>query len=219
MGGLLPVFGDPQCRQYYRQNCTRRASINRQQLATKGGGDGRKKAGNGSAQAQVDEGSDGSRKPAAGVASAHREPGDPARRQAAREGTGRRIRRAARARPRGAVGARAARSDRAHPQSRRRRLAARLSRRCSTSTTCARCSKACACASRRRTCRRKRWQDLVELFNAPMERYVEADDFESFLVGYEHFRQRVARRRRQPACCPSMLDSIYEKTQVMIRRI
>lgn len=62
------------------------------------------------------------------------------------------------------------------------------------------------------------WQDLVELFDQPMEERVKQGDFEAFLAGYERFRRRAIEAAANPVVA-GMLDSIYEKTQVIIRRI
>ena len=62
------------------------------------------------------------------------------------------------------------------------------------------------------------WQDLVELFDQPMEEHVKRGDFEAFLAGYDMFRRRAIEAAANPVLA-SMLDSIYEKTQVIARRI
>lgn len=62
------------------------------------------------------------------------------------------------------------------------------------------------------------WQDLVEMFGAPMEGHVEQGDYESFLAGYGRFRRRLIEAAANPVLA-SALDSIYEKTQAIIRRI
>ncbi len=62
------------------------------------------------------------------------------------------------------------------------------------------------------------WQDLVDLFAGPMQEYVEARDFDAFIAGYERFRRRTIEAAGNPLLS-RMLDSIYEKTQVLIRRI
>jgi DNA-binding GntR family transcriptional regulator len=62
------------------------------------------------------------------------------------------------------------------------------------------------------------WQDLVELFAGPMQKHVEAGDFDAFIAGYERFRRRTIEAAANPLLA-GMLDSIYEKTQVLIRRI
>jgi DNA-binding GntR family transcriptional regulator len=62
------------------------------------------------------------------------------------------------------------------------------------------------------------WQEFVDLFGAPMDGYVQAGDFDSFLACYERFRTRFIECARNPVAA-QMLDSIYEKTHVVIRRI
>ena len=62
------------------------------------------------------------------------------------------------------------------------------------------------------------WQDLLDLFKGPMQRYVEKNDFDAFLTGYAQFRQRSIEAAGNPVLA-QMLDSIYEKTQVLIYRI
>lgn len=62
------------------------------------------------------------------------------------------------------------------------------------------------------------WQELLELFEGPMTAFVEASDFDAFIAGYERFRRR-AMEAADNAVLAQMLDSIYEKTQVLIRRI
>lgn len=62
------------------------------------------------------------------------------------------------------------------------------------------------------------WQDLVELFEGPMQQYAENGDFEAFLAGYALFRRRIIEAAANPVLT-AMIDSIYEKTQVLIRRV
>ncbi len=62
------------------------------------------------------------------------------------------------------------------------------------------------------------WQDLVDLFHGPMVGYAESADFDAFIAGYELFRSRSQTAAANPVLA-RMLDSIYEKTQVLIRRI
>jgi DNA-binding GntR family transcriptional regulator len=62
------------------------------------------------------------------------------------------------------------------------------------------------------------WQDLIDLFEGPMRRYVEDNDFEAFLTGYAAFRQRVLEAANNPVLT-EMIDGIYEKTQAVIRRV
>jgi DNA-binding GntR family transcriptional regulator len=62
------------------------------------------------------------------------------------------------------------------------------------------------------------WQDLVDLFEGPMREHVENNDFEAFLTGYALFRERVLEAADNPVL-KGMVDSIYEKTQAVIRRV
>jgi DNA-binding GntR family transcriptional regulator len=62
------------------------------------------------------------------------------------------------------------------------------------------------------------WDEFVHLFGAPMDGYVEARDFDSFIVVYERFRRAIVDWARNPVAA-RMLDSIYEKTNWVIRRI
>lgn len=62
------------------------------------------------------------------------------------------------------------------------------------------------------------WQDLLDFFEGPMQSYVEQCDFDAFIAGYERFRRRAIEAAGNPVLA-EMLDSIYEKTLVLIRRI
>jgi DNA-binding GntR family transcriptional regulator len=62
------------------------------------------------------------------------------------------------------------------------------------------------------------WQDLVEHFRGPMAGFVRNGDFEAYIAGYERLRQRVIEAARNVVVA-QMLDTIYEKTNVVIRRI
>lgn len=62
------------------------------------------------------------------------------------------------------------------------------------------------------------WQEFVDLFGAPMDGFVKAGDFDAYLATYERFRRRFIECARNPVAA-QMLDSIYEKTHVVIRRI
>lgn len=62
------------------------------------------------------------------------------------------------------------------------------------------------------------WQEFVDLFGAPMDEFVKVGDFDAFLAGYARFRTRFIECARNPVAA-QMLDSIYEKTHVLIRRI
>lgn len=62
------------------------------------------------------------------------------------------------------------------------------------------------------------WQEFVDLFGAPMEVFVKSSDFDGYLACYGRFRSRFIECARNPVAA-QMLDSIYEKTHVVIRRI
>jgi DNA-binding GntR family transcriptional regulator len=62
------------------------------------------------------------------------------------------------------------------------------------------------------------WDEFVDLFGTPMEEFVKAGDFDAFIVVYERFRSCIIEWARNPMAA-RMLDSIYEKTNVIIRRI
>lgn len=62
------------------------------------------------------------------------------------------------------------------------------------------------------------WQDLVDFFDGPMSTFVAEGDFDAFLDGYSTFNDRVADAAANPVLS-DMLDSIYDRTQVLIRRI
>lgn len=62
------------------------------------------------------------------------------------------------------------------------------------------------------------WDDLIELFGDPMQGYVDSDDFDSFVDGYERFRGEMTTRAANPVLT-SLLDGIYERTLVAIRRV
>lgn len=62
------------------------------------------------------------------------------------------------------------------------------------------------------------WQDLIAMFDGPMEEHVQRGDYDSFLAGYGLFRRRLIMAAANPVLA-NMLDSIYEKTQAVIRRI
>lgn len=62
------------------------------------------------------------------------------------------------------------------------------------------------------------WQDLVELYNEPMETFLKAGDFDSYVDGYDLLRQRTIAAAGNPIAA-QMLDSIYERTNFVIRRI
>lgn len=62
------------------------------------------------------------------------------------------------------------------------------------------------------------WQDLLDQFNGPVEIAVRNGDFESYTEIYDQFRRRCIQAAENPVLAQA-LDNIYEKTQVLIRRI
>ncbi len=62
------------------------------------------------------------------------------------------------------------------------------------------------------------WQDLVDHFDAPMAAFLAAGDYDSYVAGYEQLRQRIIAAAGNPIAT-QMLDSIYERTNFVIRRI
>jgi DNA-binding GntR family transcriptional regulator len=61
------------------------------------------------------------------------------------------------------------------------------------------------------------WDELIALFGTPMEQYLERQEFDSFLDGYELFRAEIQRHAGNPLI-QKMLDSILERTRSVIRR-
>ena len=62
------------------------------------------------------------------------------------------------------------------------------------------------------------WTDLVKLFGPPMERLVAAGDIDTYDKALTQMRQRVIEAARNPVLA-GMLDSIYEKTRTIMRRV
>ncbi|MBV6274318.1 GntR family transcriptional regulator [Alcaligenaceae bacterium CGII-47] len=62
------------------------------------------------------------------------------------------------------------------------------------------------------------WQDLLDQFSGPVEIAVKNGDFEAYTEIYGDFRQRCIEAAANPVLAQA-LDNIYEKTQVLIRRI
>ena len=62
------------------------------------------------------------------------------------------------------------------------------------------------------------WQELLDYFTGPMATYAAQGEFDAFLAGYERFRRKLLEAANNPVLT-KLLDSIYEKTQVLIRRI
>ena len=64
----------------------------------------------------------------------------------------------------------------------------------------------------------KSWQDLLDAFKGPMAEHIRAERLDEYIAGYELFRRRMLDAAANPLLA-EMLDSIFEKTQVLIRRI
>jgi DNA-binding GntR family transcriptional regulator len=62
------------------------------------------------------------------------------------------------------------------------------------------------------------WQDLLDQFSGPVEAAVKNGDFDAYTEIYDHFRRRCIEAANNPVLAQA-LDNIYEKTQVLIRRI
>jgi DNA-binding GntR family transcriptional regulator len=64
------------------------------------------------------------------------------------------------------------------------------------------------------------WQDMVELFgkNGAMEKYLNAGDLETFFAHYEKLRKRIIEAAGNRVIA-AMLDSIHEKTRIIMRRV
>jgi DNA-binding GntR family transcriptional regulator len=62
------------------------------------------------------------------------------------------------------------------------------------------------------------WQDLLDDFKGPLQRLLEQGDLDAYSAGYDRFRRRTIEAAENPLLA-EMLDSIFEKTQVLIRRI
>lgn len=62
------------------------------------------------------------------------------------------------------------------------------------------------------------WDDLSDLFDSRMPRYLSEGKFEEFVAGYETFRGRVFAAADNPVVL-DMLDSIVERTRMIIRRM
>ncbi|MSQ54328.1 MAG: GntR family transcriptional regulator [Betaproteobacteria bacterium] len=65
---------------------------------------------------------------------------------------------------------------------------------------------------------RESWQDLLDEFKGPMRKMLQQGDLDAYTAGYDRFRRRTIEAAANPLLA-EMLDSIFEKTQVLIRRI
>jgi DNA-binding GntR family transcriptional regulator len=64
----------------------------------------------------------------------------------------------------------------------------------------------------------QRWREELERFKGPMKELIERGDLDQYIGHYEELRRRLIDAARNPVLA-EMLDIIYEKTQVLIRRI
>jgi DNA-binding GntR family transcriptional regulator len=62
------------------------------------------------------------------------------------------------------------------------------------------------------------WQSLLDEFKGPMQQLIKQGDFDAYNVVYDRFRRRTIEAAANPLLA-EMLDRIFEKTQVLIRRI
>jgi len=62
------------------------------------------------------------------------------------------------------------------------------------------------------------WQDLLDDFKGPMKKLLAQGDLDAYTAGYDRFRRSTIEAAANPLLA-EMLDSIFEKTQVLIRRI
>ncbi len=62
------------------------------------------------------------------------------------------------------------------------------------------------------------WQDLVELFDEPLEKAVRENDLEVYIDALATLRARLVAGANSPLLL-GMLDSIYDRTRVLIRRL
>jgi DNA-binding GntR family transcriptional regulator len=61
------------------------------------------------------------------------------------------------------------------------------------------------------------WQDLVELFDGPMERYARDGDLESYLAEIDRFRNRLI-EAADNLILAEALESLYDKTRAIVER-
>uniref|UniRef100_A0A9E8A252 GntR family transcriptional regulator n=1 Tax=Bosea sp. NBC_00436 TaxID=2969620 RepID=A0A9E8A252_9HYPH len=64
----------------------------------------------------------------------------------------------------------------------------------------------------------KHWAELVALFGAPMDEALEKQDIEAIFQAVHAYRREVIKRANNPHLTDS-LDRIYDRTQMLIRRL
>jgi DNA-binding GntR family transcriptional regulator len=62
------------------------------------------------------------------------------------------------------------------------------------------------------------WKEELARFQGPLKDLVERGDLQEYIEHYERLRRRIIEAARNPVLA-EMLDTIFEKTQVLIRRI
>lgn len=65
---------------------------------------------------------------------------------------------------------------------------------------------------------REMWKRELEAFRGPMKELVERNELDPYIERYEALRRKIIEAAANPVAA-EMLDTIYEKTQVLIRRI
>lgn len=64
----------------------------------------------------------------------------------------------------------------------------------------------------------EQWRTDLDRFRGPMKTLVAKGDLDAYIAHYEDLRRRIIKAAANPVLA-EMLDTIYEKTQVLIRRI
>ncbi len=64
----------------------------------------------------------------------------------------------------------------------------------------------------------KRWQDIVELFGAPMEDIVERKDLHAYVQNYMELRRRLIAAADAPPLA-ELLHRLYDLTDIFVRRV
>ena len=64
----------------------------------------------------------------------------------------------------------------------------------------------------------KRWRKELDLFKGPMKELVQKNELDPYIERYESLRRQIIEAAGNPILA-EMLDTIWEKTQVLIRRI
>ncbi len=62
------------------------------------------------------------------------------------------------------------------------------------------------------------WEDLVELFGAPMDAIVESKDLHAYVGNYEELRRRLIAAANSPPLA-ELLQRLYDMTDIFVRRV